>query len=267
MLKGPKYQRGFWGQVIGAIAGALIARNSAKKQAERNEAAQREFAQQGIQWRVDDAAKAGVSPLYALGGSGAAFSPNPITVDPLAEAMGQAGQAYDRRETAEQRAARVVGLEAAAQAVKTDKALEQKYLAEAAIAKQRLNQVASPPASAFDPHWPGVQMYPVPPVKPISADQLPIIPGEPSRSPAVQPGLERITFPDFQLDAASPIQMDERLGEVGQALLLPYLFGHNIRSWLADQYEKLFPLPYDAKRKSDRFARELKRHAPRFSQW
>lgn len=267
MLKTLKSQRGFWGQVIGAVAGALIASKSAKKQQQANTEAQREFAQKGIQWRVDDAKAAGVSPLYALGGSGAAFSPNPITVDPLAEAMGQAGQAWDRRETAEQRAAKVLATEAAAQAVKTDAALEQKYLSEAALARQRTNAEGIAPAAAFDPHWPGVELRAVRPVKPISAEQLPIIPGEPARTPAVQPGLERITFPDFQLDATSPIQMDERLGEVGQAMLLPYLLGHNIRSWLADQYEKIWPLKHDRVPQKKKQYDDLKKHAPRFSQW
>lgn len=41
----------------------------------RNEQLQREFAQNGVQWRVADAERAGIHPLYALGSSGASFSP------------------------------------------------------------------------------------------------------------------------------------------------------------------------------------------------
>lgn len=40
----------------------------------RDLAVQKEFAQSGIQWRVDDAKKAGVHPVWALSGGGAAFS-------------------------------------------------------------------------------------------------------------------------------------------------------------------------------------------------
>ncbi|AZL82728.1 DNA pilot protein [Apis mellifera associated microvirus 44] len=40
-----------------------------------NVALQREFAQHGIQWRVQDAIAAGVHPMAALGGSGATYSP------------------------------------------------------------------------------------------------------------------------------------------------------------------------------------------------
>lgn len=52
-------------------------------QAARNEALQREFAQNSIQWRVADAAKAGVHPLYALGASPTSFAP--VSVGATAE--------------------------------------------------------------------------------------------------------------------------------------------------------------------------------------
>lgn len=45
-----------------------------------NEALQREFAQMGIRWKVEDAEAAGLHPLYALGGAGAAYAPAPALV-------------------------------------------------------------------------------------------------------------------------------------------------------------------------------------------
>lgn len=48
---------------------------AAEAQAARQEAAQREFAQSGIQWRVEDAKKAGIHPIYALGAQTASYSP------------------------------------------------------------------------------------------------------------------------------------------------------------------------------------------------
>lgn len=48
---------------------------AAERNAERNIQYQKEFAQSGIQWRVDDARKAGIHPIYALGSGGASFSP------------------------------------------------------------------------------------------------------------------------------------------------------------------------------------------------
>lgn len=71
---------------LGGIAGNLISgffskkagKKAAQAQAQANRQnyeAQKEFAQSGVQWRVDDAKKAGVHPVFALGGSGASFSP------------------------------------------------------------------------------------------------------------------------------------------------------------------------------------------------
>lgn len=41
---------------------------------------QERFAQSGIQWRVADAQKAGIHPLYALGATGASYSPSPVSI-------------------------------------------------------------------------------------------------------------------------------------------------------------------------------------------
>lgn len=49
---------------------------------ERDRALQKEFAQNGIKWRMEDAERAGVHPLYALGASGATYSPTISTFSP-----------------------------------------------------------------------------------------------------------------------------------------------------------------------------------------
>lgn len=56
---------------------------------ERDRELQREFAQSGIKWRVDDALAAGVHPLFALGGSGASYAPSSVA---FASAPGAAPQ-------------------------------------------------------------------------------------------------------------------------------------------------------------------------------
>lgn len=60
-----------------------------KEQNIHNEAVQREFAQSGIQWRVQDAIKAGLHPLAALGGSGASFSGPTASVGSIGPAPGR----------------------------------------------------------------------------------------------------------------------------------------------------------------------------------
>lgn len=51
-------------------------REDASRAAELAYERQKEFAQMGIQWRTEDAKKAGLHPVFALGGGGAAFSPS-----------------------------------------------------------------------------------------------------------------------------------------------------------------------------------------------
>lgn len=97
------------GEIIGAgasLLGGLINKSSADDNravqlqiAAQNAAAQREFAQNGIRWKVDDARAAGVHPVFALGASTNSFSP--VTVgDTSSSAMGdavaQAGQNIGR---------------------------------------------------------------------------------------------------------------------------------------------------------------------------
>lgn len=59
----------------GSLIGGHLDRNSARAAQAFNYSAQKEFAQNGIRWRVEDAKAAGIHPLYALGASTASFSP------------------------------------------------------------------------------------------------------------------------------------------------------------------------------------------------
>lgn len=72
-----------------------------REQLDRNEALQREFANSGIQWKVQDAEKAGVHPLYALGANTTSFSPISMSAssDPktgLGNALSDMGQDVSR---------------------------------------------------------------------------------------------------------------------------------------------------------------------------
>lgn len=94
-------QRGFWNFVVPAVAGlagSLLSSKSSKdatsaaasaqeeanlrnieSQEKMNQAnidAQREFAQHGVSWRVQDAKAAGLHPLFGAGLSGSTFSPS-----------------------------------------------------------------------------------------------------------------------------------------------------------------------------------------------
>lgn len=69
------------------VVGSLVNRSDKKKAAKKareqqdqinqqNYEAQKEFAQNGLQWKANDARLAGVHPVAALGAGGAAFSPS-----------------------------------------------------------------------------------------------------------------------------------------------------------------------------------------------
>lgn len=67
--------------------------------ADRNIELQREFAKNGVRWKVKDAQKAGVHPLFALGANTHSFSPVSAGVTPengLAEGFANAGQNLGR---------------------------------------------------------------------------------------------------------------------------------------------------------------------------
>lgn len=82
--------------IIGGLLGGLLNRdaqdsaNDANKDiANQNADLQREFAQMGIRWKVEDAKAAGIHPLAALGAPTASFSPSAVGVS-ANTAMGDA---------------------------------------------------------------------------------------------------------------------------------------------------------------------------------
>lgn len=87
--------------------------------ARENMRAQREFAQHGIRWRVEDAIAAGLHPLAALGSNGANYNPVAVSVMPetseVAGSFSRFGQnlsrAYQATATAEERTASKLRLE------------------------------------------------------------------------------------------------------------------------------------------------------------
>lgn len=78
-----------------SIAGGLLGQDSQRDMARMNIKAQREFAQHGVRWRVEDAKAAGLHPLYALGAQTPSFSPVHIQ-DTMGPALAEAGQAIGR---------------------------------------------------------------------------------------------------------------------------------------------------------------------------
>lgn len=76
----------------GSLLGGSMSARVQKQQAEKDRAMQREFAQQGIRWRVEDAKAAGLHPLYALGAQTMGYAPSYVGEDPMGRAVAEAGQ-------------------------------------------------------------------------------------------------------------------------------------------------------------------------------
>lgn len=89
---------GALGSGISAIMGMSAAKKaqaSQERMAAQNIALQKEFAQQGIKWKVEDAQRAGIHPIYALGAPTHSFSPVSIG-DSLSPGIRAAGQDISR---------------------------------------------------------------------------------------------------------------------------------------------------------------------------
>lgn len=107
------------GALIGAAAsglGSILGKSAADKanktqakMAAQNIAMQKEFAQHGVRWKTEDAKRAGLHPLAALGMQPVSFNPVSIgTTTPDYSGVGQAGQdigrAIDATRTGKERA-------------------------------------------------------------------------------------------------------------------------------------------------------------------
>lgn len=177
---------------------------------ELDRALQREFAKNGIRWRVQDAKAAGIHPLFALGGSTSTYTPSSISLYPESNAwsdvgsgIAQAGQDISRaidatRTRREREQAREQALERAAQfdQLNLEKAGLENDLLRSQIAKLNATQVGPPMPSGMESAMFGVdaprtpQGFTVQPVD-IPATQ----PGVPSQGAGAFPEISWMRTP------------------------------------------------------------------------
>jgi len=81
---------------IGSLLGAKITGDSNERAAKKNIAMQKQFAQQGIRWKVEDAKKAGIHPLAALGANTISYKPTHVGQNYGDLGMGRIGQDISR---------------------------------------------------------------------------------------------------------------------------------------------------------------------------
>lgn len=84
---------GWLGNLAGAAVSGISALFGGKMASDANAKLQRDFAQNAVQWKVQDALKAGIHPLYALGAP--TMSPS-MSVGGLGEGLASMGQDVGR---------------------------------------------------------------------------------------------------------------------------------------------------------------------------
>lgn len=86
------------------FVGGFFDRDADRKRAHENQDLQREFAQNGIRWKVEDANAAGIHPLAAMGAQTTAYQPAFDSPSTTFAEMGQnLGRAIDSTRTGEER--------------------------------------------------------------------------------------------------------------------------------------------------------------------
>lgn len=78
------------------LAGGYMNDKANEKQSQLDYERQKEFAQNSLQWKAQDAAKAGFHPLAALGTQSASYSPSGMAGGGLGDALSNTGQALSR---------------------------------------------------------------------------------------------------------------------------------------------------------------------------
>lgn len=146
------------------LLGGMMGSNEKEKdrqfqlqQAAKNEALQREFAQNSIRWKVEDAKAAGLHPLAALGTQSAGYSPTIISsgsANPMGDAVRGAGQDLSRALTATRTGSeRVDAYTAAIQGLNLERGQLENDLLRSRIARLNSGQVGpAAPQPAGEPY-------------------------------------------------------------------------------------------------------------------
>lgn len=199
-----------------------------------NVALQREFAQSGIQWKVEDAKKAGIHPAYALGAQTTSFSPQQVGAlttakTGLSGAMSDMGQDVERavyaaspaarRQEAFTRATQQLTLEKGAL---ENEALRQDIASKSARMRQSFNASKPVPTNEL-PAFSGTKVPTADANDPQKAPPLPEHVG-------LRAGGTWLHHPKWS-DAQ---KYEDRYGEIGEFAASPLIFGadmwHNIRN-------------------------------------
>lgn len=167
------------GGLIGAgasLAGGLLGAKEGKKLRKQELAAQKEFAQHGVRWRVEDAKAAGLHPLYALGAQLPSFTPTYTSGASLGSSLAEAGQTVGRAVSSLQTSA-----EREAQALQLDvlrKQLEESDARIGALNSEAFRNMQEANASAAFPSVSGSALVPEGQAPQVNRGMVSVVPSE-----------------------------------------------------------------------------------------
>lgn len=144
------------GALIGAgasLLGGIMGNKANEKAGKQNAALQREFAQNSVQWKVEDSKKAGIHPLYGIGAQTitpqASFVGDTSLPTALADVGQNIGSAIDRTRTAPQKLNAVAQT---AQALELERAGLQNDFLRTQIAEAKARTIGPAFPAAVDPY-------------------------------------------------------------------------------------------------------------------
>lgn len=196
---------GFIGDVIGgigSIASGLLGSKATKKAADtsleqtrESLEAQKEFAQHGVRWRVEDAKAAGLHPLFALGANTATYTPSPVSVAPdlswsnTVSSLGQMGQDIGRSiqatRTQRERDERMVSLQMQNAQLQNEMLAAQRDLINSQVVKEQSSLVPSFPSAVDGYMLPGQSSSGL--IRPQPLEPIASQPGRPSQEVGAVP--------------------------------------------------------------------------------
>lgn len=228
------------GTIIGAglkLAGGFLGKSSqdkankiAQQNAAQNFATQREFAKNAISWKVADAKRAGIHPIFAMGSSPINFSPVGVGVsgaNPMADSLRSMGQDISRAGMATQsRRGRGAMMNSTMDKLGIERAGLQNELLRSQIkaVNMKVNQSQLPP----------------PAVERITQQ---IIPGQ-ADAPSIDPGIVTDTGHARTRTGYAPVpseQVKQRIEDV-----LPQEVMHFMRNNVAPNFNQNFSPPFKA---------------------
>lgn len=208
-----------------SLLGGFLGRESNADQMEQNRQLQREFAQSGIQWKVADAKKAGIHPLYALGAP--TMSPAIQTMqDPLAASLSSAGQDIGRAISAtaapeDRNTGVIMGLA-------VERAGLQNELLRSQIARLRSAPTPGIP-SVSDPYNTGIPLNDANDATRVTNDPNKITPGagaNPGMGPGANPDVDWVRTVDGGYTIAPSKSVKDRVEDMG---IEPWLWSYRNR--------------------------------------